>query len=208
MKKQFIAKLLVLVMLLCMVPATAPAVNAAADNTGSVVDDNTGSNTGSEGGTVIKDTDVVKLPSTTGIVIDAATTSADKVAIEEGSAAITAKVVNGTANVKLSMGAVKKLAKAVEDGVITLVIDDEGADKLNVTLPAKSLTALAKATGADLTIESSVATISLSNSMIIANAGIAGNVKITVKTGEDGEVTHTLVVNGKELKDVEGFVVE
>lgn len=204
MKKQFIAKLLVLVMILAMVPATALAV-AAGNNDGS---NNQGSNNqGSGGGTVIRDTQVVKvLPGTSGITVSKTATSADKVAVADGKATIKATVVNGTANVTMTEMAVKKLANAVQDGVITLVIDDEGASKLNVSLPAKALTNLAKATGADLTIQSSVATISVSNALISANAGTTGTVKITAAAGESG-ATASVLVNGKELKDVEGIKV-
>lgn len=198
MKKQFIAKLLVLVMLLSMVPATALAVNGGGDR------DNEGSNSNYPY-RPIPDTEVATPPSYTGMTIDKATTSADKIEIADGEVAIKVTVVDGAAKVKLSNGAVKKLAKAVVDGVITLTIDDEGASKLTVSLPAKALRNLAKATGADLTIQSSVATISLSNALI-SDVGTAGTVKIVVEDGEDG-VTSSIAVNGKELKDVEGFEI-
>lgn len=211
MKKQFIAKLLVLVMLLSMVPATVLTASAAGDNVGS----------GSSGGGdneiyrnkehneiygAVKDTKVAELPSSSGIVIDKATTSADMIEVTDGEVVVNATVVDGTAKVKLTLGAVKKLANAVEDGVITLTIDDEGASKLVVSLPAKALTALAKATGADLTIQSSVATISVSNALM-AEVGTAGTVQIKAEAATSG-VTATIVVNGKELKDVEGFEAE
>lgn len=202
MKKQFIAKLLVLVMLLSMVPATALAVSGGGSN--KIYGDNNIYRNEIYG--AIADTDVAELPSSSGIVIDKTTTSADKIAVTDGEVVIKATVVNGTAKVKLTLGAVKKLANAVEDGVITLTIDDEGASKLVVSLPAKGLTALAKATGADLTIQSSVSTISVSNALM-AEAGTAGTVKITAEATEDG-VTAAIAVNGKELKDVEGFEAE
>lgn len=200
MKKQFIAKLLVLVMLLSMVPATALAANGGDDN------DPYGKNSpyGNEIYGAFEDTQVAKLPSSSGVTISKETASADKVEIADGEAAITATVVDGAAKVTLTQGAVKKLARAVEDGVITLTINDEGATKLTVSLPAKALTAVAKATGADLIIESSVATITVSSDMIIANAGTVGAVKITVEADKDPSIS----VNGKELKDVEGFEVE
>lgn len=192
MKKQFIGKLLVLVMLLSMVPATALAVS-------------TGSNSNYPY-RPIADTDVVVLPSNSGVIISKSATSADMVAVEEGKAAIKATVVKDTANVTLTEMAVKKLANAVKDGAITLEINDEGASKLNVSLPAKALASLAKATKADLTIKSSVATVSVPNALITANVGTTGTVKITATAAESG-VTASILVNGKELKDVEGLKV-
>lgn len=202
MKKQFIAKLLVLVMLLSMVPATALAVSGGGSN--KIYGDNDIYHNEIYG--AVKDTDVADLPSSSGIVIDKATTSADKIEVADGEVVVNATVVDGAAKVKLTLGAVKKLANAVEDGVITLTIDDEGASKLTVSLPAKALTALAKATGADLTIQSSVATISVSNALM-AEVGTAGTVQIKAEAAKSG-VTATIVVNGKELKDVEGFEAE
>lgn len=202
MKKQFIAKLLVLVMILAMVPATALATGAAGTNAGS---NNAGSNSGSGSNTIIKDTDVI-LPIDSGTSAAAAALGSDKVTVEEGTAVIKAAVVDGTATAMLTDAAVKKLANAAKDGEITLVIDDEGASKLNVCFPARALTTLAKKTGADLTIESSVATITLSNALITKSAGVAGVVKITAATAESG-VTASIWVKGKELKDVEGFEV-
>lgn len=202
MKKQFIAKLLVLVMILAMVPATALAAGAAGTNAGS---NNAGSNSGSGSNTIIKDTDVF-LPIDSGTSAAAAALGSDKVTVEEGTAVIKATVVDGTATAMLTDAAVKKLAGAVKDGEITLVIDDEGASELNVCFPARALTTLAKKTGADLTIESSVATITLSNALITKSAGVAGVVKITAATAES-DVAASIWVKGKELKNVEGFEV-
>ncbi|MBD5161519.1 MAG: hypothetical protein HDT14_05780 [Oscillibacter sp.] len=198
MKKQFIAKLLVLVMVLAMVPATALAVSAAGTSEGN----NPYGNNPYSGN---KDTSVF-LPIDSNTSTAAAALGADKIAVEEGAAVINATVTDDVATVMLTDAAVKKLADAVVDGKITLVINGEDAGKINVCLPARALTSLAKKTSADLTIESSVATISISNDLITAKAGTSGIVKVTAEATENG-VAASLWVNGKELKDAEGFQV-
>ena len=99
MKKQFIAKLLVLAMVLSMVTVTAFATNAA------------GSRAGSAGGSNGSGSSSYTPPVDTTVRVD------DPVS-EDGT--IEATVVNGTAKVALSDKAVESLADLAEDGEITL----------------------------------------------------------------------------------------
>lgn len=207
MKKQFISKLLVLVMVLAMVPATALVASAAADT-------NEGSNAGSGLIFVLPDT-TVSTPATSK---DDTTTTTDPaeeeetnvdaadIVVEDGAASIEATVVDGTATVVLSEAAVESLADLAQDGQIVLQIKDEGAGKLSASFPAKALTALAQETGADLTIQSSVATISIPNEVLSNELGTSGNVKITAQATESS-VGFTIEVSGKALKGIKGVQV-
>jgi len=194
MKKQFISKLLVLVMVLAMVPVTALAASAAGSNEDSNIDSGTVS--------VLPDTTVTpSAPAVTETKVDAA-----DIAIADGSASIEVKVVNGTASVALNDKAVESLADLAKGGEIVLEIKAEGASKLNASFPAKALTALAQETGADLTIQSSVATISIPNEVLSNELGTSGNVKISAQSTASS-VGFTIQVSGKALKGIKGVQV-
>ena len=173
MKKQTIAKLLVLVMVLAMVPVTILAASA----------------TGSNGGyyNVYEDT-TVRVNDT----IDGA---------------IEATVVGGKATVALNAKAVESLADQVKDGVITLEIKAEGATKIDVSFPAQALTALAKETGADLTIKSSVVTITIPNEVLSNEFASFGSVRITAENS-DNSVGFSIQADGKALQNTAGIKVE
>lgn len=173
MKKQTIAKLLVLVMVLAMVPVTILAASA----------------TGSNGGyyNVYEDTTVRVNDTVDG--------------------AIKATVVGGKATVALSAKAVESLTDQVKDGVITLEIEAEGATKIDVTFPAQALTALAKETGADLTIKSPVVTITIPNEVLSNEFASFGSVRITAEATEDS-VGFSIQAGGKALKNISGIKVE
>lgn len=175
MKKQFIAKLLVLAMVLSMVPVTILAANASGSNGGYY--------------SVYEDTTVrVNEP-----------VSAD--------GAIEAKVVNGKAAVALNAKAVESLADLAKNGEIALEIKAEGATKVDVSFPAKALTEVAKETGADLTIKSSVATITIPNAVLANEFTSFGNVKVSAQaTGSS--VGFSIQAGGKALQNIKGLKVE
>lgn len=179
MKKQFIAKLLVLAMVLSMVPVTILAAGAASNNGGY------------NGGyyDVYEDT----------------TVRVNEPVSEDG--VIEAKVVAGKATVSLNAKAVESLADLAKDGEIALEIKDEGATKVDVSFPAKTLTKVAKETGADLTIKSSVATITIPNEVLTNEFTNSGNVKISAQaTGSS--VGFSIQASGKALKNIKGLKVE
>ena len=175
MKKQFIAKLLVLAMVLSMVPVTILAANASGSNGGYY--------------SVYEDTTVrVNEP-----------VSAD--------GAIEAKVVNGKATVALNAKAVESLADLAKNGEIALEIKAEGATKVDVSFPAKALTEVAKETGADLTIKSPVAVITIPNAVLANEFTGFGNMKVSAQaTGSS--VGFSIQAGGKALQNIKGLKVE
>lgn len=177
MKKQFIAKLLVLALVLSMVPVAILAGSAAT--------------AGSNGGyyAVYEDT----------------TVRVNEPVSSDG--AIEAKVVNGKATVALNAKAVESLADLAKDGEITLEVKAEGATKVDVSFPAKALTEVAKETGADLTIKSDVATITIPNTVLTNEFSNSGNVRVSVQaTGSS--VGFTIQAGGKALQNIKGLKVE
>jgi len=186
MKKQLIAKLLVLAMVLAMVPVTVFAASSNTETQGETSNDSCPND-----GCVS-----YSAPDTTVRV--------DEPISEDG--AIKAKVVSGTATVAFNEKAVESMADLAKDGKIELKIEDNGAKKLNTSFPAKALTAVAKETGADLTISSSVATISIPNEVLSNELGTSGSVKITAQATADS-VGFTIQVSGRALKGVKGISV-
>lgn len=177
MKKQFIAKLLVLALVLSMVPATILAANAStAPNNGGYYD-------------VYEDT----------------TVRVNEPVAETG--VIEAKVVAGTAIVTLNAKAVESLADLAKDGVIVLEIKDEGATRTEISYDAAALIKVAEDTGADLTIKSSVATITIPNEVMTNEFTNIGSVKVSVQnTGSS--VGFSIQASGKALKNIKGLKVE
>ena len=191
MKKQFIAKLLVLALVLSMVPVSIVAANAAgaAGSDRTCGADDTCGRPGSSGGYTAPDTTVrVDEP-----------VSADGV--------IEVKVVAGTATVALNAKAVESLADLAKDGEITLEIKAEGATKIDVSFSAKALTAVAKETGADLTIKSNVATITIPNAVLANEFSEFGSVRITAQATAYN-VGFSIQAGGKALKNIKGLKVE
>lgn len=216
MKKQFIAKLLVLAMILAMVPATLLAASAAGDTDPC--------NTGCQGQQVPDDTKPSQKPDDDNTkpielpaVVAGITASTDTSKTEEKptttvdklpeNGAVEAEVVNGVASVGLSAEAVKSLANLAKDGEIVLEIKAVGAGKVSVTFPAEALTALAKETGAALTIKSNVATITIPNDVLSGQMGTVGNVKITVES-TSSNVGFDIEVDGEKLDGLKGVKVE
>lgn len=217
MKKQFLAKLLVLVMVLSMIPGTLLVANAATNgndgsvsNNGSVDEDgNTPSDTTpSTPGTDSEDKDLGDMTVSSEVAeVTAVSVDTDDITVEEGSAKIKVAVTNGQAKLALTTKAVNALADAVKGGELTLELDDEGATSLEITMPAKAMTNLAKESGADLTIKSSVAEISIPNNVLASALGKAGNVTIKAEH-TDKSIGFSIATGGKSLKNVHGIKVE
>ena len=190
MKKQFIAKLLALALVLSMVPATILAASAAAGNNSRATNNGaTNSGATNSGGSYYQDTTVrVNEP-----------VSAD--------GTIEVKVVNGKATVALNAKAVESLADLAKNGEIALEIKAEGATKVDVSFPAKALTEVAKETGADLTIKSDVATITIPNAVLANEFSVFGNVRVSAQaTGSS--VGFSIQAGGKALQNIKGLKVE
>lgn len=175
MNKKFLAKLLALAMVLSMVPASILAANAAGSN----------NNYGYYS-----------------VAVDTTVRVNDPVA-EDG--VIEAKVVNGTAKVSLSEKAVESLADLAEGNKIVLEIKTEGATKIDVSFSAKALAAVATETGADLTIKSEVATITIPNEALSSELG-NGTLRVSAQA-YTYSVGFTIQTNGKALKNIKGLQV-
>ena len=174
MKKQFIAKLLALALVLSMVPVTLVASAA-----------------GSNGGYY-------------GVYVDT-TVRVNEPVSSDGT--IEVKVVNGKATVALNAKAVESLADLAKNGEIALEIEAEGATKVDVSFPAKALTEVAKETGADLTIKSPVAVITIPNAVLANEFTGFGNMKVSAQaTGSS--VGFSIQADGKALQNIKGLKVE
>lgn len=110
-------------------------------------------------------------------------------------------------NIALSTTAVESLADLVKDGEIVLTIDVGDSTKLTVSFPAKAMTEVAKETGADLTIKSAVANITIPNSVLANEFTSFGNVKVSAHaTGSS--VGFSIQAGGKALQNIKGLKVE
>ena len=192
MKKQFIAKLLALALVLSMAPVAVLAANASAG-------DNNNSNTGSTGPVIVDTTPVA--PTTT---VDASEVEVG----EDGSATIEAKVVGGSATVVVPEKAMEALAEQDTGDELVLKIEAPGATKVEVSIPAKALTAFAEKTGASLTYElGDVATISIPNEALATVFGTSGNAKISAQASGTS-IGFTIQVSGRSLNAIKGLKVE
>ena len=195
MKKQCIAKLLTLALVLAMVPV---AIISASAVEGETAGNNNNSNTGSTG-PIYVDTTPVTPPTTT--------VDASDVTVENGSATIEAKVVGGNATVVVPEKALEAMAEQVTGDELVLKIEAPGATKVDVSIPAKALTAFAEKTGANLTYElGEVATISIPNEALATVFGTSGNAKISAQAS-GSSIGFTIQVSGRSLKGIKGLQV-
>ena len=191
MKKQFIAKLLALALVLSMVPAAILAANAEETST----NNNNNSNTGSTGPVYVDTT-----PVTT-------TVDATEVKVENGSTTVEAKVVAGAATVVVPQKALEAMAEQVTGDELVLKVEAKGATKVDVSIPAKALTAFAEKTGAAVTFEmGEVATISIPNEALATVFGTSGNAKISAQAS-GSSIGFTIQVSGRALKAIKGLQV-
>ena len=107
----------------------------------------------------------------------------------------------------LNAKAVESLADLAKNGEIALEIKAEGATKVDVSFPAKALTEVAKETGADLTIKSPVAVITIPNAVLANEFTGFGNMKVSAQaTGSS--VGFSIQADGKALQNIKGLKVE
>lgn len=194
MNKKFLAKLLALALVLTMVPATILAASATTEGSDNTCPDSTCPDSTCPGGST----------SSVGDSYVDTTVRVDTTVPEDG--AVEVKVVNGTAKVALSEKAVESLAELVEDDEIVLEIKAENATKIDVSLSAKALASVAAETGADLTIKSSVATITIPNEALSTELG-TGTLRVSAQSNANG-VSFSIQASGKALKSIKGLVVQ
>ena len=183
MKKQLIAKLLVLAMAVAMVPVTILAASA---------DNNKGYSENYGYYSVGVDTSVVTQP-----VADDATTVAFK-----------AKAVDGVVTYVINDSVIESLAKLVKDGVIEVELQCEGDGTTFVfTCSAKALAKLAGDTKADLSFKTAIGTVTIPNSVLAEEIGTAGTVRIVI-TKTDSGIGVQISVAGNTLSSIPGLKTE
>ncbi len=218
MRKQLLAKLLVLGMVLAMLPVAALAASTDSTNEQSneiydysslldaipVVFDTPAEE--DEEKTEEPETPAEPTAAETVGEVTTTTTEDGKVV---ATAAVEAVVADGAATVTVSEAAVKDLVAKLGDtkaDVIVLTVDAKDASKATVALPATALAALAE-TEAGLTVKSTVATITVPKEIL--SAGFE-TVEITAEVKEDGTYAISVIADGKALQGIEGasFAVE
>jgi len=189
MKKQLIAKLLVLAMVLAMVPATVLAASA-------------GDNTNYGYYSVAVDTTTATSAPTTVV-------NAGDITVENGETTIEAKVVNGEAVVSLNAKAIEKLFENVEGDAVVLKIEAEGATTVGTSLPGKALAAAAEKSGSStFSVQlGEVATITIPNEALATVFKDLGNVKISA-SNSGTNVGFSIQTSGKTITSIKGLKVE
>ncbi len=184
MNKKLIAKLLAVGMVLAMLPVTALA---AANTTGNnnyyynFYEDTTANDT------KVEDEDIT---------------------LEAGEAVISAKVINGIANVSMTEKAMDSIIEQLKEGeVLVLKISAKGASTVNFSVPAKSLVAVAEKTGEGLVIESDLAVITLPNEALKTQFKDATTVSFKAEVSIMGAYSVTIRADGKAVKDIKGLEV-
>ena len=177
MNKKLIAKLLAVGMVLAMLPVTALA---AANTTGNnnyyynFYEDTTANDT------KVEDEDIT---------------------LEAGEAVISAKVINGIANVSMTEKAMDSIIEQLKEGeVLVLKISAKGASTVNFSVPAKSLVAVAEKTGECLVI-------TLPNEALKTQFKDATTVSFKAEVSIMGAYSVTIRADGKAVKDIKGLEV-
>lgn len=136
---------------------------------------------------------------------------ADQVkATDEGTTVtITATVKDGVASVGVTAAAIESLAEQVKGTTLTLDISAEGATKVAVTLPGKALVAMAQKTGVDVVMKSSIATITLPNTALTSILKDATDIAMSAGIDANGAYAISVVADGKAVTNqIKGLVVE
>lgn len=207
MKKQMLAKLVVLGMVAAMLPIAAIAadketteetkceLNCAVDS--ATEDDRPPRGEKSESTSTTA-------PATS-VTVQITTNASGQVV---ASTAVTATMSGSTATVTMSADALASLAaQAANSDVIVLeVAASSSATEVVLNVPAAALVDLATKTGADLVVSSSVANITLSNADLLAIAGSATNVQVSAKV-VDGKIQILVAADGKAVTDIPGGLV-
>lgn len=212
MKKQTLVKLIVLGMIAAMLPISALAQDAAGVRAGNnccvqeteeerrPANPNKGSNTSTS------TTTPAETPAETPAVKVETTTTADG---KTATATTVETTTTGTSSVAtMTAEAVASLAEQAKDSevVVLNVAASSSATEVAAEVPAAALADLATTTGADLTVSSAVADITISNADLAAIAGAGTNVSISAKVDGD-TVTITVAVDGKAVEVAGGIAV-
>lgn len=212
MKKQLLAKLLVLGLVAAMLPIAAIAadegtkdeVKCEVECGGTNTDDTTPDERPDRpemGGSSSTGTET----STPSAVTVQTTTNASGQVV--ATTTVTATVSGSTATVTLSADMVASLiSQAANSDVIVLDVAASSATEVVLNVPAASLVELATQTGADLTVTSAVANITLSNADLLAIAGNATNVQISAKV-VDGKIQILVAADGQAVTNIPGGLV-
>lgn len=226
MKKQFVAKLIVLGMVLAMLPVSAMAAQQRAitwDDNGIYTDSATGDvwwfdEAGNQIYRPVYDTDYDYVgtvtpsapatptePEAEPVPVETATNAAGQVV---ATATITVDASAATAEVPAA--AIESLIAQLADANVNAVVLS-AATKAPVSYPAASLVALAAATGADVVVGNAVATATVSAEAVAAVFANATSVQVAPAVNEDGTFTIALLVDGNAV-DIEkipgGLAVE
>lgn len=242
MKKQLIAKLVVLCLALAMLPTAAFAAAMVPyhgtlyegangvygkvggknvnlfyrdgayyynNDTNSSIGTSTGSSSTGTGSTdTSTDTSVdVEVPDVIDTVEEI---KADQVEVTEEGTTVTLKatVENGVASVAVTEAAVESLAEQVKGSTLTIVVEAEDATKVAVSLPGKALAALAEKTGADLVVESPVATITIPNAAMVSQLKDVTTVAVMAEANE-GVYVIAVMADGKAINEnIDGLTVK
>ena len=207
MKKQMLAKLVVLGMVAAMLPIAAIAadtevneetkceLNCAVDN----VDNDRGDRPAAGSSSL------PEASTSTTVTVQTTTNAEGKVV---ASAPVTATMSGTTATVTMSADALASLAaqSANSDIIVLEVAASSSATEVVLNVPAAALVDLATKTGTDLVVSSSVANITLSNADLLAIAGSATNVQVSAKV-VDGKIQILVAADGKAVTDIPGGLV-
>lgn len=217
MKKQTLVKLIVLGMIAAMLPISALAndaigVRAGNNCCGSSVtepeheEDRRPANPNKGSNTSTSTTTPAETPAETPAVKVETTTTADG---KTATATTVETTTTGTSSVAtMTAEAVASLAEQAKDSevVVLNVAASSSATEVAAEVPAAALADLATTTGADLTVSSAVADITISNADLAAIAGAGTNVSISAKVDGD-TVTITVAVDGKAVEVAGGIAV-
>lgn len=204
MKKQMLAKLVVLGMVAAMLPIAAIAADTEVNEEtkcelNCAVDNDRGDRPAAGSSSL------PEASTSTTVTVQTTTNAEGKVV---ASAPVTATMSGTTATVTMSADALASLAaQAANSDVIVLeVAASSSATEVVLNVPAAALVDLATKTGADLVVSSSVANITLSNADLLAIAGSATNVQVSAKV-VDGKIQILVAADGKAVTDIPGGLV-
>lgn len=202
MKKQMLAKLVVLGMVAAMLPISALAAETDRNDDAyyNIAADITARPDRPESDSESKPVAETTESTTAAVKVETTTTSDGKVA---ATVAVTAQTSGSTATATMTAEAVASLAtQAADSDVVVLNVSaSSSATEVVAELPAAALADLASNTGADLTVASPVANITISNSDLAAVVEGATNVQISAKN-DGGVITVSVLADGQPVAGV------
>lgn len=131
-------------------------------------------------------------------------------ATDEGTTVtIKATVTEGVASVSVTAAAIESLAEQVKGDTLTLNIEAAGATQVAVTLPGAALVAMAEKSGVDVVMQSSVATITIPNDAMTSVLKNADSIAMSAGIDASGKYAIAVMADGKPVtKDIKGLVVK